>query len=101
MSTFKNLSHSFELAGDGYWGAEAGRSVTITGFEVQYYDADEAEDYGVEEGGISHVTVNHDSTWDVYTDSAFVAAAQHVTGIADLDFTEQGMQEDNHASMEV
>ena len=52
-------------------------------------------------GDIEHVSVMHDSTWDVYTDSAFVDAARTVTGIADLDFTEQGMQDDNVASMEV
>ena len=50
---------------------------------------------------IGHVTVEHDSNWDVYTDSAFVEAARKFTGIADLDFTEQGMQNDNKASMGV
>ena len=28
---------TFQLAGDGLWGAEAGRSVTITGFSIDYY----------------------------------------------------------------
>ena len=26
---------TFKLAGDGYWGAEAGREVTLTDFNVQ------------------------------------------------------------------
>lgn len=95
---------TFTLAGDGFWGAEAGRSVTITGFTIDYYiDLQSYEQVPADTEGaeIGHVTVDHDSTWDVYTDSAFVEAARNFTGIADLDFTEQGMQEDNHASMEV
>ena len=95
---------TFQLAGDGYWGAEAGRTVTINGFSIDYYmDPQSYEQVPADTKGavIGHVTVEHDSTWDVYTDSAFVDAARNFTGIADLDFTEQGLQEDNHASMEV
>ena len=94
---------TFKLAGDGLWGAEAGRSVTITGFSIDYYvDPKSYETVPANTKGavIGHVTVTHDSTWDVYTDSAFVEAARNFTGIADLDFTEQGMQENNYASLE-
>lgn len=97
-------SKTFKLAGDGYWGAEADRSVTITGFNIDYYiDPKSYEQVakGTEGAVIGHVTVEHDSTWDVYTDSAFELAAQEFTGIKDLGFTEQGMQNDNMASMEV
>ena len=98
-----DLQHTFKLAGDGYWGAEKGRTVTITGYEVARYTQEQIDDYvdWAKVGDIEHVSVMHDSTWDVYTDSAFVDAARTVTGIADLDFTEQGMQDDNVASMEV
>jgi len=94
---------SIKLAGDGYWGAEAGREVTLTGFTVQYMNADTYEDCdeGDEGAVIGHVAVEHDSTWDVYTDSAFSEAAANYTNIMGLDFTEQGMQQDNLASMEV
>lgn len=94
---------SIKLAGDGYWGAEAGREVTLTGFTVQYMNADTYEDCneGDEGAVIGHVTVEHDSTWDVYTDSAFSEAAANYTNIMGLGFTEQGMQQDNLASMEV
>ena len=27
-----DLQHTFKLAGDGYWGAEKGRTVAITGY---------------------------------------------------------------------
>ena len=99
----QNLQHTFKLAGDGYWGAEKGRTVTITGYNIERYTQEEIDDdvdWAVA-GDIRHVSVQHTSTWDVYTDSAFVDAARKVTGIDDLDFTEQGMQDDNYASMEV
>ncbi len=92
---------TFTLSGDGDWGAEAGRTVTITGYTVSRYTKEDAEDLGVTEGDIQHVSVEHDSTWDVYTDSAFERAAQQFTGIEGLMFTEQGMQDDGYASMEV
>lgn len=94
---------TFTLAGDGFWGAEAGRTVTISGFEVQRYTEEQAEQRGAwcVAGEIAHVSVEHDSTWDVYTDTAFRDAAREVTGRADLSFTEQGMQSNGYASMEV
>ena len=94
---------TFELKGDGIWGAEAGRKVTLTGFTVSYMNADTYEDCneGDDNAVIGHVTVDHDSTWDVYTDTGFQEAAANYTNIMGLDFTEQGMQNDGLASMEV
>ena len=94
---------TFELKGDGIWGAEAGRKVTLTGFTVDYMNSDTYEDCNEGDAGavIGHVSVEHDSTWDVYTDSGFQEAAATYTNIMGLDFTEQGMQNDNLASMEV
>jgi len=94
---------TFTTKGDGYWNCEAGRTVTITGYDIQRYTAEQARKYGdwCVEGAIAHVSVQHDSTWDVYTDTGFRDAARAVTGIKDLDFTEQGMQENGSASMEV
>lgn len=94
---------TFQLAGDGLWGAEAGRSVTLTGFTVEYMNSETYEPCreGDDNAVIGHVTVEHDSTWDVYTDSAFAEAAANYTNIMGLGFTEQGMQQDNLASMEV
>lgn len=96
-------SLTFTLNGDGFWGAEKGRSVTINSFNIDYYLDDDYNQVGADHPGamIGHVTVDHDSTWDVYTDSAFEKAAREFTGIVDLGFTEQGMQNDFKASMEV
>jgi hypothetical protein len=98
----QNANYTFTTHGDGLWGCDE-RTVTITGFTVTRYTAEDIAD-GVDwaaEGDIAHVSVMHDSTWDVYTDTGFREAARFVTGIADLCFTEQGMQEDGIASMEV
>ena len=94
---------SFTLNGDGYWGAEAGRKVTLRGFTVEYMNADTYEvcNEGDDNAVIGHVWVGHDSTWDVYTDTGFQEAAANFTNIMGLGFTEQGMQEDYLASMEV
>ena len=98
MKTF-----TFTLKGDGFWGAEAGRKVTLTGFNIDYYLDNDYNQVSKDhpEAVIGHVTVEHDSTWDVYTDSAFSEAAAAYTSIEGLNFTEQGMQNDFKASMEV
>ena len=97
----KNIT--FELKGDGIWGAEAGRKVTLKNFTVEYMNSDTYEPCKEGDDGavINHVAVEHDSTWDVYTDTGFQEAAANYTNIMGLSFTEQGMQEDNLASMEV
>ena len=45
------------------------------------------------------VNVTHNTTWDIYTDSAFENAISKLVGFA-VQFTEQGMQDDNYASLE-
>lgn len=78
-------------AGDGLWGCEAGREIKVTGISVvtNCYDNE------------MYITVNvaHNSTWEIYTDTGFETAISEALGFA-VSFTEQGMQEDNCASME-
>jgi hypothetical protein len=76
-------------AGDNLWGCEAGRKVNVTAINV------------ITESGNDYTTVNvvHDSTWDIYGDTAFEAAISEALGFA-VGFTEQGMQQDEYASME-
>jgi len=76
------------MAGDGLWGCEAGRKVRV--FTI---DLNIREDLRVE------VNVGHDSDWDIYTDTAFERAISDRLGIQ-VGFTEQGMQDDEMASME-
>jgi hypothetical protein len=76
------------LAGDSIWDYAGPQTVTVTDISV-YTDED---DY-------TSVSVEHNTTWDVYTDTGFEAAISEVLGY-DVQFTEQGMQEDGVASME-
>lgn len=78
-------------AGDGLWGCEANRKINVSGITIvnNVYDG---EIY-------TQVNVAHDTTWDIYTDSAFEEAISDAVGFA-VSFTEQGMQDDNFASME-
>jgi len=78
-------------AGDGLWNCEAGRVIHVTGISIVTN--------AVEDNAIVTVTVTHDSTWNIYTDSAFEAAISSVLG-KEVTFTEQGMQDNNCASME-
>ena len=97
----QNITFPFtvELAGDSIWGYKGPQTVTVTNIEVSRYTAEDAEDYGVAEGDVQHVSVEHDTTWDIYTDTGFEAAISAALGF-DVQFTEQGMQEDGYASME-
>jgi hypothetical protein len=86
----QNITFPFAvtLAGDSIWGYKGAQTVTVTDISV-YTDED---DY-------TSVSVEHNTTWDVYTDTGFEAAISEVLGY-DVQFTEQGMQEDGVASME-
>ena len=81
-------------AGAGYWDCKAGRvvkAIHVTGISVVTNAA--------EDNTYVTVSVTHDSTWDIYTDTAFEAAISAALGKA-VTFTEQGMQDDELASME-
>jgi len=75
--------------GTSLWGHTAGRVVRVTGATV-IKDADI---------GFTHVSVEHDSAWDIYTDTAFETAMSNALGFT-VHFTEQGMQDNYCASME-
>ena len=85
----KNIKFPFtvQLAGDSIWGYKGPQTVTVTGIHIHA-----EEDYKM-------IDVAHDTTWDIYTDSGFESAISKVLGY-DVTFTEQGMQQDNYASME-
>ena len=76
------------LAGDSIWDYEGPQTVTVSSIDV-YEDED----------GYTSINVEHDTTWNIYTDSGFERAISERLGYA-VYFTEQGMQEDGYASME-
>ena len=82
-----------KLAGDSIWGCML-KSVNVTDITV-IYNVDDGEYY-------TTVNVTHDGgegSWNMYTDSGFEDAISKALGFS-VSFTEQGMQEDNFASME-
>ncbi len=88
--TVTRYEGDFTVTCDGsLWGDTAGRVVRVTG----------ATAYKVVDDGYVQVTVEHDSTWDIYTDAAFEQAISKALGF-EVHFTEQGMQENGYASME-
>ena len=86
----QNITFPFTvtLAGDSIWGYAGPQTVTVTDISV-YTDED---DY-------KSISVEHNTTWDIYTDTGFEQAISEQLGYAVM-FTEQGMQEDGIASME-
>lgn len=80
--------------GSSIWSDTKGKVVTVDSISVMEHDADEDGDV------MTQVYVQHDSTWDIYTDRGFEAAISDVLGF-DVMFTEQGMQDDGQASMEL
>ena len=86
----QNITFPFTvtLAGDSIWGYEGPQTVTVTDISV-YADED----------GYKSISVEHDAAWNIYTDSGFEDAISERLGY-DVQFTEQGMQEDGTASME-
>ena len=83
-----------QLAGDSIWGYTGPSTVDVSAIQIveSTYADEPAETY-------TSVNVTHNTTWDIYTDSAFENAISNVLGFA-VQFTEQGMQDDNYASLE-
>ena len=88
MHTEINETFTVTLAGDSIWDYEGALTVTVNNISV-YEDDD----------GYKSISVEHDTTWNIYTDSGFERAISEKLGYA-VYFTEQGMQEDGYASME-
>jgi len=88
------------LAGDSIWDCEL-ETVTITSIHIS------ETDWGDGDSSI-HIAVcynvdgddEYEGSWRMYTDSGFEAAISTLLG-TDVMFTEQGMQDDGYASMEL
>ena len=81
------------LAGDSIWGYEGKSVVRVDGVRVRNITWEDGDTSTM-------VDVEHDTTWNIYTDTGFEDAISAALGL-EVTFTEQGMQEDNYASMEV
>lgn len=78
--------------GSSIWEDTNNKQVRVTGISVTHNVYDDCI-------GTS-VSVQHDSNWEIYTDRGFEAAISKVLGF-DVQFTEQGMQDDELASLEL
>ena len=89
------------LAGDSIWDCTL-EAVTITGVHIaETFDEDDGDIY-IHIGVTYNVNGNEDyeGSWRLYTDSGFADAVSELL-LTNVSFTEQGMQEDNYASMEL
>jgi hypothetical protein len=99
ISTTYDCNVEVQLAGDSAWDCEL-EAVTIT--SVHIHETFDDEDTSI------HITVcynvdgdeEYEDSWRLYTDSGFSDAVSTLLG-TDVMFTEQGMQEDGCASMEL
>jgi hypothetical protein len=80
-----------ECAGNSLWADTTGLQVRVTHIDIF--------EGGGRSEGYKQVDVTHDANWEIYTDKGFEAAISDALGFA-VTFTEQGMQDDNFASME-
>ena len=101
VSTTYNCNVEVQLAGDSIWDCEL-EAVTVTSIHIH-------ENFWDEDGDSSiHITVcynvngdtEYEGSWRLYTDSGFVNAISELLG-TDVSYTEQGMQDDGYASMEL
>jgi len=102
VSTTYDCNVEVQLAGDSIWDCEL-EAVTVTSIHIHEQWWDELD------GDSSiHITVcynvngdaEYEDSWRLYTDSGFSDAISALLG-TDVMFTEQGMQEDGYASMEL
>ena len=99
VSTTYNCNVEVQLAGDSIWDCEL-ETVTVTSIHIH-------ENFW-EDTSTVHIAVcynvngdtEYEDSWRLYTDSGFSDAISALLGTA-VDFTEQGMQEDGYASMEL
>jgi hypothetical protein len=96
-----SVNKDVELAGDSIWDKEGTnpKSVHVKEIQVQYEIDTESDDAEDRDTTYVSVQVEHDGPWTIYTDTGFERAISQMIGI-DVDFTEQGMQDDGEASLE-
>lgn len=85
------------LEGNSLWDAELkypkGMRVNLSGAEV-LFEYEEGVVWSI------YIYVFHDANWEIYTDSGFAKSIEKLFGFP-ITFTEQGMQENGIASMEL
>lgn len=99
ISTAYDCNVEVQLAGDSIWDCEL-EAVTVTSVHIH--------ERFWEDTSTIHIAVcynvdgdaEYEDSWRLYTDTGFRDAISALLGTA-VDFTEQGMQDDGYASMEL
>jgi len=102
ISTTYDCNVEVQLAGDSIWDCEL-ETVTVKSIHIHetfYEDGDSSIHIAVcyDVDGVDGEEV--EGSWRIYTDNGFSDAISALLGTA-VDFTEQGMQDDGYASMEL
>jgi hypothetical protein len=103
LNTSYKCNVEVQLAGDSIWDCEL-QAVTITGIHIsETFDEDDGDVYA--HIGVTYEVDGEDGaevegSWRLYTDNGFSDAVSELLG-TEVDFTEQGMQDDGYASMEL
>ena len=92
--TTYEVDGNVKLAMDSIWDYNGSDTVAVK--SIQVIETVDSED---NDSNYTMVNVEHNTTWQIYTDSGFENAISKTLNM-DVSFTEQGMQEDNYASME-
>ena len=91
--TTYEVDGNVKLAMDSIWDYNGSDTVAVKSIQViETVNVDDDYSYTM-------VNVEHDATWNIYTDSGFENAISKTLNM-DVSFTEQGMQDDELASME-
>ena len=100
ISTTYDCNVLVQLAGDSIWDCEI-EAVTVTSIHI-HENFDEDGDSSIHITACYNVDgdTEYEGSWRMYTDSGFTDAISALLG-TDVSFTEQGMQDDGYASMEL
>ena len=88
-----------QLAGDSIWDCEL-ETVTVTSIHISETFWDDTSTIHIAVCYNVNGDDEYEDSWRLYTDSGFEAAISALLG-TDVMFTEQGMQDDGYASMEL
>ena len=97
----KGKQAEVDLAGDSIWDRQGENPAKVYVMSITIENPYEPGGYmdDDEDDGYRKVDVEHNGPWSIYTDSGFSKAISEIVGF-EVDFTEQGMQNDGMASME-
>ena len=99
VSTTYNCNVEVQLAGDSIWDCEL-EAVTVTSIHISETFWDDTSTIHIAVCYNVNGDDEYEGSWRLYTDSGFEAAISALLG-TDVMFTEQGMQDDGYASMEL